>query len=103
MPPETPDNAGTRLNGMQFRRNVGGDAHIDPPTYVYPRTPMNGTHTVGAATSRPPRTVLTFPVEWGNVILPRPIQHTGWLRVDVGIDPYIETIRACHSTFSPIP
>ena len=33
MPPATPDNASTRLNGMQFSGNVGVDAHIDPKPY----------------------------------------------------------------------
>ena len=43
---------------------------------------------------------------WLNVLIfPVPFNVQGCsvrLRVDVGTDPYIETIRACHSTYRPV-
>ena len=55
---------------MQFRRNVGDDAHIVPPGWGYIRALLNGE-------------MLIYPV---------PFNVQGCrvrVRVDVGIDPYI--------------
>ena len=84
MPPATPDNASAQVNGMQSSVNVGDDAHIVPPGWVHPRATLNGG-------------MLNYPVPFniqGGCVR---------LRVDVGIDPYIETVGACHSTYRSVP
>ena len=68
-----------QLNGTRLDRNVGGDAHIAPPRLGLPHTPMNGEMSIYP---------VPFNVQGGYV----------GVRVDVGIDPYIETIRAYHSS-----
>ena len=59
--------------------NVGDDVHIVPPGWVSIRALLNGG-------------MLIYPIPF-NVQVCRVR-----LRVDVGIDPYIETGGACHST-----
>ena len=68
------------LNGTRFSGNVGDDAHIVPPGWVSIRTPLNGKMVIY---------LVPFNIQGGSVRL----------RVDVGIDPYIETFGACHSTY----
>ena len=82
-PPAAPDNISAQVNGMQFSGNVGDDAHIVPPGWVSIRTPMNGE-------------MLIYPVPF--------IVQGGYVRVrvDVGIDPYIETVYAYHSTYRSV-
>ena len=68
------------MNGSRSDRNVGGDAHIVPPRWVSIRARLNGE-------------MVIYPVPF-NVQVCRVR-----LRVDVGIDPYIETGGAYHSTY----
>ena len=73
----------SRLNGMHPSGNVGGDAHIAPSGWVHPHARLNGEMSI-------------YPV---------PFNVQGCrvrVRVDAGIDPYIETIHACHSTHSSV-
>ena len=70
-----------RLNGMQFSGNVGDDAHI---------VPLRGEP----------------PAEWGRLFYPVPFNvpiGSGGFGSMEGIDPYIETGGATHSTYRSVP
>ena len=82
-PPATWRFQRARLKGIQFRRNVGGDTHIAPPGWIYVRARLNGEMSIY---------LVPFNIQGGS----------DGFRVDVGIDPYIKTIRAFHSAYSSI-
>ena len=86
----------------------GGGRLVAAPTVSTPPVEWNAVQTEcrGRCPHRPARWVyIRAPMNGGMLIFPVPFNVPGCrvrFRVDVGIDPYIETVHAYHSTCSPV-